>query len=215
MTSESLAESEVDGLLAISREAVRRAEAYGNPGLIAFAVGSLGSALERRDPAASLPLLERAVAVASEVGADGVVASYTPDLAYVLAGVGRPIDALSLMEPIVQRNVRAGNWNNLLVSLVGCLQPLVDRGRTEVVALAIGCTDKLFESVRAFQSSFVPAHTRDALNDALGPDEAARLIAEGRLLTLPDLADVLLAAIDDVLANAEEECSATMVRRRS
>lgn len=128
------------------------AEALGSPRLRGWAAYTAGESLVERDPAAAVPHLERAVALAAEVGAAflGTVARHT-----LLTSAGRAgAVGLDAYGRLVDDWHRAGAWTQLWVAVRALAEALGRRGRHDEAVRLLAAHEA---SKRA-----LPAHGPDA-----------------------------------------------------
>ena len=199
LTSDQLSDEEAQVRLARAREAVDEAESYGNPTLIANVRATLGAALQRLEPEHAVALLEAAIAIATELGAEDLASTAYPDLAYAYASLGRPFDALAILGPAMRHDARTGTWNNFIVTLSGALAPLAQLDRHPIAALGLGYLGRILHSAPMLQKSLTPPELENELSAELGNAELHRLRSEGAALTAADLSDIVLETITDLL----------------
>jgi hypothetical protein len=197
ISSGQLTQDEIENYLPRVRVAVANAQAFGNPSLVANMQANLGFCLIHHNLDAAVPLLEHALDLAVQLGAENVAASIYPDLAYAYSMLDRPSDALALLGPVMHQDVRNGAWNNFLVKLIAALRPLLQLDRHRCAALSWAYSDSLLRAAPMLKKSLMPPDVYETLVAVFG-GELDQLRLEGAALALPDLAASTLLVIDEL-----------------
>jgi predicted ATPase/class 3 adenylate cyclase len=197
---------QVDTTVARLRETVMRAERYGNPGLVARALGGLGVALRLADPEEAIATVELALAIGSELGLERLVSDTAQDLGMLLSTVGRHVDALSLLQPILLEHRRSGSLGTAWLTSTATWDALLAFGYLELVCTHLGLfRSKLNRAPNYAEPLFVSDSIRRNLEEQLGPTEMNRLLASGKNFELAIAVDQAVDAIDEVLARSDAE----------
>ena len=105
------------------------------------------SAPEHR-PGAAHRLLEHALATAEPLGLELLVGQIRSLIGVLLAGDGRPHDAMGVMATAIDSHLRAGAYSELAVDLAVCTRPLLDLGDDRLVRrvlTALGATHAIVD----------------------------------------------------------------------
>jgi hypothetical protein len=176
----------------IGEDAVRDAEATGNPHQLAFAyAGLLAVAVSRGDRAHAVDAFERARHWADMANNRFVLFAAPSFLAMMRED--EPREALSLVREVVAAAIDAGFWGNFDMALRRIVLPLLHLGRGRAAALVLGGLTSLPTATPDTQRVIPRAEA--ALADALGA-ELETLLHEGRSLTRQQLARLALEEID-------------------
>lgn len=195
LTSGQLSDSEILADLHRTEEIAAEAAQLGNPSLIASIVGNLGALLQWADPARALHLLDTALTIGTDVGADAIDSTFTGDLARVTTGLGRPLEALMLLGTVIRRVVRAGATNELMNLLPAVISPLDQLGQHRDATIVHGVLTQMLENTRILTAMLMPANAERELRSALGDDEFATATSIGRHLTLTEAAELVLSTL--------------------
>jgi predicted ATPase len=176
----------------LGEDAVRDAEATGNPHQLAFAyAGLLAVAVIRRDRERAGDAFERARHWADMANNRYIMFAAPSFLA--MLHEDEPREALSLVRGVVAAAIDAGFWGNFDTALRRIIIPLVHLGRCRAAALILGGLTSLPTATPDTQR--VIPRAKAALADALGA-ELDPLLEQGRTLTRQQLARLALDEID-------------------
>jgi hypothetical protein len=176
----------------LGEDAVRDAEATGNPHQLAFAyAGLLAVAVIRRDRERAGDAFERARHWADMANNRYIMFAAPSFLA--MLHEDEPREALSLVRGVVAAAIDAGFWGNFDTALRRIIIPLVHLGRCRAAALILGGLTSLPTATPDTQR--VIPRAKAALADALGA-ELDPLLGQGRTLTRQQLARLALDEID-------------------
>jgi len=178
-----------DRILAVTA----RADSFGQPAGIAAAQLRSGLALLPSAPAAARDLLERCLDLSVPLGTEDISNLARQTLASLYTELGRPTDAIALIRPSLALYLRAGAWHELSPALVNTVTALADLGRADVAATILGRLP-----VRDSADRLAPLTPR--LRDALGEQQCNQILDQSTTLTLPDLAHLVISAIDEIVA---------------
>ncbi|HKA05484.1 MAG TPA: adenylate/guanylate cyclase domain-containing protein [Acidimicrobiales bacterium] len=195
MAAGQLPPDEEPAAVARIRHAYDRAEAMSQPSAIAYTSVELGRMLSRSDPAGTLKLFERALALAGSLEVEITASAARAHLAALYTTNDRPDAALALLGAAIQRQVRAGAWLYVWTSLEPIPRPLADAGCPELAAVVIGACGQQGDSVAAGYTYLLAR-----LADELGPEHLERLVEQGRRMTAADAARRVMQTIDELLA---------------
>ena len=180
------------GIGSFGDDAVRDAEATGNPHQLAFAyAGLLAVAVSRGDREQALDAFAKANYWANL--ANNRYLEYVGPLFLAMLREDEPREALSLVRDVVAAAVDAGFWGNFDMALRRIVLPLVHLGRCRAAALMLGGLTSLSTATPDTQR-IIPRAT-SALADALGA-ELDSLLKQGRSFTRQELARLALDEID-------------------
>src|SRR3954454_21130576 len=164
------------------QECVAEARQLANPSSLSTALTVLGLHLAELDPMQSIPILEEAIQVGTTVGNQQAIR-------IAQAGLARGYDLLGDEQASLQAYLRAmnippgaGHRHSLTAAFIGIASMLARSGRDEDAALLLGAADSIFIPPLSWFSE-----TRDqtlaALNERLGDDRVAVLLARGSTMT--------------------------------
>ncbi|MGH9228018.1 MAG: LuxR C-terminal-related transcriptional regulator [Acidimicrobiales bacterium] len=193
--SEGSPEGEKSRLTKI-RETLDLAEAFGQPTGVATASTALGMALRKSEPTEALRLLERSLDLAAPLDVD-ISTAARHELASHYTQLGRPLDAVALTRPAFARHVRAGAWHEVWSAIVSLSPALADLGHTRPAATALG----LLRSQTSDPAESYPdlAALERQLRAKLGAPELDRIVNEGTRISISQAADLLQAAMDELV----------------
>jgi tetratricopeptide (TPR) repeat protein len=163
-------------------ECVAEARQLANPSSLSTALTVLGLHLAELDPMQSIPILEEAIQIGTTVGNQQAIR-------IAQAGLARGYDLLGDEQASLQAYLRAmdippgaGHRHSLTAAFIGIASMLARSGRDEDAALLLGAADSIFIPPLSWFSD-----TRDqtlaALNERLGNDRLALLLARGSTMT--------------------------------
>lgn len=179
------------------RRCVEAADDLGNPTCMARAADIQGNALRQAEPAEAMAILERGVAIGQSVGNMAVEAENRFDLALVYAEVGRSHDVVRMQRDAIRRYTRTGAWQPAWSMATATFRALVALDEHRVACLIVG---KVREPSlpRAWYEHSIPPRLEAELEAKVGADEMARLIEQGRQLTVTALVSEVLQALDEL-----------------
>ncbi len=198
----SSARAPQEGHLCRVRRCVEAADHLGNPTCTARAADIQGNALRQTKPAEAIAILERGLAIAQSVGNVAVEAELRFDLALVYAEVGRSHDVVGMQSEAIRRYTRAGSWEHAQVMATATFRALVALGEHRVACLIVGSVRSTSEP-RAWYEHSIPPRLEAELEAEVGADEMARLVEQGRQLTVTALVAEVLQALDELKAPAD------------
>jgi predicted ATPase/class 3 adenylate cyclase len=188
--------TDVAGAGTFADDAVREAEASGNPHQLAYAyLGQLVIAAGHRD----VERARRAYARArrwSDVAGNRVVEMNAPVYLAMAAPDDQPLEALSLVREVLAAYDETGTWGNLDHALRRIVMPLVRLGHDRAAALLLGGMSGLTSSTPDTQQ--VVPRAMAALEQTLG-DDLTQILDEGRGLTRQELVRLAIDEIDTCL----------------
>ena len=180
------------GIGSWGEDAVRDAEATGNPHQLAFAyAGLLVVAVSRGDREQAVEAFEKARHWADMTNNRYILFAAPSFLAMLRED--EPREALSLVRDVVAAAIDAGFWGNFDMAVRRIVLPLVHLDRCRAAALLLGGLTSLPMATPDTQH-VIPRATA-ALADALGAELDA-LLQQGRSLTRQQLARLALDEID-------------------
>jgi hypothetical protein len=180
------------------RHIAHLADLDGDPSAVAHACVALGSALGHIQPDEAVRLLERAVDMSVPLDTALTANQARDQLASLYVSAGRHHDALELMGPTLRRNIQAGAWNQVWISVLPILVPLARLGDPRVVVQILGALEHNPDDHGISPASRELLET--TLRTQLSTVDFEQLIAAGRALTIAALAAPLLQMIADALA---------------
>ena len=147
-----------------------------------MALAVLGLHLVIVDPMQSFPVFEEAIQIGTTVGNHQAIR-------IAQAGLARAYDLLGNEQASLQAHLRAmnvgpgaGYRHSLVPAFIGIASMLANSGRDEDAALLLGAADSIFLPPLSTLSES-RAQTLAALNDNLGDDRLAALLARGAGMT--------------------------------
>jgi predicted ATPase len=192
--------TDLAGVGTFAEDAVREAEASGNPHQLAFAyVAQLIIAAGHRD----VEQARRAFARArrwSDAADNHWMSASAPLFLAMAAPEDQPLEALSLVHEVLATYHQTAQWANLDFPLRRVVMPLTRLGHDRAAALLLGGMSGLASSTPDTQQ--VVPRAMAALEQTLG-DDLTQILDEGRGLTRQELVRLALDEIDTCL-NAGE-----------
>jgi hypothetical protein len=165
-----------------ARECVDEARQLANPSSLATALGVLGLNLAEFDPMYSISLFEEAIEVGTTVGNQQAIRIAQAGLARCYDLLGNEQGSLHAYLGAMNIPPGAGHRHSLTAAFIGIASMLASSGRDEDAALLLGAADSIFIPPLSWFSD-----TRDqtlaALNERLGNDRLALLLARGSTMT--------------------------------
>jgi predicted ATPase len=181
------------GIGSIGEDAVRDAEATGNPQQLAYAYGGLlAVAVSRGDREQASDAFGKARYWAN-LATNRHLEYQAPLFMAMVSREDEPRETLSLVRDVVAAAVNAGFWGNFDMALRRIVLPLVHLGRSRTAALLLGGLSSL--STASPDTQRVIPRVTAALADTLGA-ELDPLLKQGRSLTRQELARLALDETD-------------------
>jgi predicted ATPase len=144
---------------------IEAADATGNPGLLALALGAYGWAFRDADPVGALNALGRGLVIAQDSGNRTIASTLANTLARLEAEHGDPVAALDHLTLAIRNYHNAGDTTTIRVSLA-VLAALFDRlGRYEPAATIAGFAASPLTATAAEFTTAI-AHLRDVVGEA-------------------------------------------------
>jgi predicted ATPase/class 3 adenylate cyclase len=184
------------------REVLHAAEHFGNTSALSHTIMALGVAVSDDDPDAAIALLERALELAVAVDVEVSTAQNRVYLATLYTTVGRPVDALRLLQPAIPRHIQAGShaWAWWQITI------------TALAFAELGDLHRAAEIFGAVDTIYYPHDERSPelkrLDEALSRSDLAAIRLAGRRHSLTAIAAHIHQAIDALTA-ADHSTAAT------
>ena len=175
--------------------ALAGARETGNPTALVFSLYANGLALKHRAPAEAAAMFEEAARMADSVVNDWFAGVARMELASTMATHGDVPSGLREFTGVIDHWHRAGDDTQLRLAWRYLVRVLADIGLADEAAILTGAL--LTEN----RSVLTRPHPRllDELLSMLGNAEYGRLTVRGSVMTVPELVDVSLRAIDRAL----------------
>jgi hypothetical protein len=113
----------------------------------------------------------------------------------------RPIDALTVLEPTLERHLRSGAERWLLSAAAYCIRPLLETDHAELAAVVLGAVVGVLDAHPRTRRATVYVDQKSLLRDLsthLGAEVAEKLVDDGRRRSLEDIARQLVRAISEL-----------------
>ena len=183
------------------REVLQLADKSGVPSLASHISTALGGILRHTAPDEALIHLKRALELAVAVDAETSTSSARFQLAALHTQMHRPIDALTVLEPTLERHLRSGAGRWLLSAAAYCIRPLLETDHAELAAVVLGAVVGELDAHPRTRRATVYVDQTSLLRDLstrLGAVAAERLLDGGRRRSLEDVARQLVHAIREL-----------------
>jgi hypothetical protein len=113
----------------------------------------------------------------------------------------RPLDALAVVEPTLERHLRSGAARWLLSAAAYCIRPLLEADHAELATLVLGAVLTALDARPGTRRATVyvdQASLQRDLSTRLGDAAVEQLLADGRRRPLEDIARQLVQAINEL-----------------
>jgi predicted ATPase/class 3 adenylate cyclase len=181
------------------QECVAAARRLANPSSLSLALTILGLHLLLLDPTQSISVFEEAIHVGASVGSQQSIGIALSGLARSHATLGNERASLQTYLQAMTVQPGAGYRHSLALAFLGIANTLANAGRDEDAALLLGAADSIFLPPM-FAVSETRAQTLTALNERLGDDRVAELLARGGSMSDDEAVASAHAALETVEA---------------
>jgi tetratricopeptide (TPR) repeat protein len=179
---------------------IEAAEATGNPGVLAWALGAYGLAFRDADPVGALNALGRGLVIAQDSGTRANVSALAQVLARLEAEHGGTVAAFDHLTLAIRNYHNAGDTTTIRGPLA-ILAVLFDRlGRYEPAATIAGFALSPLAAAAAPEINAAIAHLRDVLGEATYES----LARKGETMTTAAMATYAYDQIDQARAELEQ-----------
>jgi predicted ATPase/class 3 adenylate cyclase len=165
-----------------AQDCVTEARQLANPSSLATALTVLGLHVVELEPMQSIPIFEEAIQVGTTVGNQQAIRIAQAGLARGYDLLGNEQAALQAYSRAMSIRPGAGHRHSLVAAFIGIASMLASSGHDEDAALLLGAADSIFVPPLSWFRE-----TRDqtlaALNERLGDERLARLLARGSTMT--------------------------------
>ncbi|MEW6474958.1 MAG: BTAD domain-containing putative transcriptional regulator [Actinomycetota bacterium] len=195
-------QGDIDAGAALVRQSLDLAESIGVPTALAFAhYGMAEVATCAGDTAAAEHHARAALELAAPVDSRFALGIAGVTLATLLSRSGRVAEACARYRDVVEVFHRSGTWAPQWVALRTVVDLLERAGNPSGAAVLFGALTASRTAAPAYGADAELLHsTRARLDGVLGPEEAARLVAQGAALTDDAAIGHAIRALDAVLA---------------
>lgn len=176
-------------------KALAGARETGNPTALVFSLYANGLAVKHRSPAEATAMFEEAARIADSVGNDWFGGIARMELASTMATHGDLRSGLQEFTGVIDHWHRAGDDTQLRLTWRYLVRALADVGLPDDAAILTGA---LLTETRSVLTQPHPQLLDDLLS-VLGDAEYGRLTVRGSVMSVPELVDASLEAIDRAL----------------
>jgi predicted ATPase/class 3 adenylate cyclase len=200
------------------REVLELADESGIPNLISHTSMALGGILRHSAPDEALGHLERALELAVAGDAEASTSSARFQLAALHTTMHRPLDALAVLEPTLERHLLSGAARWVLSAAAYCIRPLLEADHAELATLVLGAVLRALDARPRTRRATVyvdQASLQQDLRARLGDAAVEQLLDDGRRRPLDDTARQLVQAISELTRRAQDSPSIDQTWRES
>jgi predicted ATPase/DNA-binding SARP family transcriptional activator len=187
----AIADQDLDRAAALYEECVPLLRSLGNLSRLAVAFGNLGTIAHMRgEPATAVGYYGDAIEAARSAADEDGVAVNLHNLGRSELALGRPGPALEALHESLAIARRLGYREVIAYCLGGFAEVATLEADAERAAALLGASEHLFSEIGAIPSpdeAEAQARVTERILDALGPERAGELRAEGAALTLDEL----------------------------
>ncbi len=176
-------------------KALAGARETGNPTALVFSLYANGLAVKHRSPAEAAAMFEEAARMADSVGNDWFAGIARMELASTMATHGDLPSGLQEFIGVIDHWHRVGDDTQLRLAWRYLVSALADVGLADEAAILTGA---LLSETRSVLTQPHPQLLDDLLS-VLGEAEYGRLTVRGSVMSVPELVDASLEAIDGAL----------------